>query len=291
MLRDWGAEKKYHHVLKGYNYRMEGIQGAILRVKLRHLEALDRGAAARRAARYDALLADAGVATPTPMPRSTRHVYHVYAVRTDRARRRWQEALQRARASRPASTTRFPCTCSRRSPTSATARATSRTSERAAHEVLSLPMFPELTAEQSDDGVRTPCAGWRAPHEAERRMTGPANAAARGARPLLIFPCNGNGLEALDCLGDAYRCVGFVDDTPEKQGDGRRTATACFDRAALGGALRCARCWRCRAARRRTGSRRDADRRAGSRRRRASPASSTRARASRRWRSSAATCC
>jgi sugar O-acyltransferase (sialic acid O-acetyltransferase NeuD family) len=36
--------------------------------------------------------------------------------------------------------------------------------------------------------------------------------------PLLIFPCNGNGLEALDCLGDRYRAVGFVDDTPEKQG-------------------------------------------------------------------------
>ena len=35
MLRDWGAERKYHHVLKGYNYRMEGIQGAVLRVKLR----------------------------------------------------------------------------------------------------------------------------------------------------------------------------------------------------------------------------------------------------------------
>ena len=38
MLRDWGAETKYHHVLKGYNYRLEGLQGAILRVKLRHLE-------------------------------------------------------------------------------------------------------------------------------------------------------------------------------------------------------------------------------------------------------------
>lgn len=38
------------------------------------------------------------------------------------------------------------------------------------------------------------------------------------AEPLLIFPCNGNGLEALDCLGPAYRCEGFVDDTPEKQG-------------------------------------------------------------------------
>ena len=37
------------------------------------------------------------------------------------------------------------------------------------------------------------------------------------ATPLLIFPCNGNGVEALDCLGLAYRFIGFVDDTPEKQ--------------------------------------------------------------------------
>lgn len=36
-------------------------------------------------------------------------------------------------------------------------------------------------------------------------------------RPLLIFPCNGNGLEALDCLGSEFECIGFVDDTPEKQ--------------------------------------------------------------------------
>jgi sugar O-acyltransferase (sialic acid O-acetyltransferase NeuD family) len=39
----------------------------------------------------------------------------------------------------------------------------------------------------------------------------------RGARPLLIFPCNGNGIEALDALGESWHCVGFVDDTPEKQ--------------------------------------------------------------------------
>ena len=38
------------------------------------------------------------------------------------------------------------------------------------------------------------------------------------ATDLLIFPCNGNGLEALDCLGTAFRCVGFVDDTPAKLG-------------------------------------------------------------------------
>jgi dTDP-4-amino-4,6-dideoxygalactose transaminase len=35
MMRDWGQEQRYHHVLQGYNYRMEGIQGAVLRVKLR----------------------------------------------------------------------------------------------------------------------------------------------------------------------------------------------------------------------------------------------------------------
>jgi sugar O-acyltransferase (sialic acid O-acetyltransferase NeuD family) len=38
--------------------------------------------------------------------------------------------------------------------------------------------------------------------------------------PLLIFPCNGNGLEALDCLGESWRCVGFVDDNAQKQESG-----------------------------------------------------------------------
>jgi sugar O-acyltransferase (sialic acid O-acetyltransferase NeuD family) len=38
------------------------------------------------------------------------------------------------------------------------------------------------------------------------------------SKKLLIFPYNGNGLEALDCLGDEYECIGFIDDTPEKQG-------------------------------------------------------------------------
>ena len=45
MLRDWGQDRKYHHVMRGFNCRMDGLQGSILRVKLRHLERLDRGAA------------------------------------------------------------------------------------------------------------------------------------------------------------------------------------------------------------------------------------------------------
>lgn len=40
----------------------------------------------------------------------------------------------------------------------------------------------------------------------------------QAAQPLLIFPYNGNGIEALDCIGSAYRFIGFVDDTPEKRG-------------------------------------------------------------------------
>ena len=63
MLRDWGQDRKYHHVLRGFNYRMEGFQGAILRIKLRHLE---RWTEARRAmvAKYNQLLADSDVETP-----------------------------------------------------------------------------------------------------------------------------------------------------------------------------------------------------------------------------------
>lgn len=91
MLRDWGQESRYNHVLKGYNYRMDGVQGAILRVKLRYL---DQWTEARRthAAQYDELLADLSLKTPVVMPYS-HHVYHIYAVRSPQ-RDRLQAALQ-----------------------------------------------------------------------------------------------------------------------------------------------------------------------------------------------------
>ena len=79
-LRDWGQDRKYHHIVRGFNYRMEGLQGAILRVKLRHLE---RWNAARRkiASQYDNLLRNSEVQLPREMPWAT-HVYHLYTLRT-----------------------------------------------------------------------------------------------------------------------------------------------------------------------------------------------------------------
>ena len=78
-LRDWGQERKYLHVDKGFNYRMDEIQAALLHVKLPHL---DRWTALRRqaAARYDELLDKAGVVHAAPADGHD-HVYHVYAVR------------------------------------------------------------------------------------------------------------------------------------------------------------------------------------------------------------------
>ena len=150
MLRDWGAEKKYHHVLKGYNFRMEGIQGAVLRVKLRYLERWTEG---RRtaAAHYDRLLAGSGIPTPKAMPHN-RHVYHIYAIRTAH-RQAWQDALL---AQGVQSGIHYP-TPVHLLPAFADLGYRAGQfphSEQAANEVLSLPMFPELTEAQCEEVAR-----------------------------------------------------------------------------------------------------------------------------------------
>jgi dTDP-4-amino-4,6-dideoxygalactose transaminase len=78
LLRDWGQESKYNHVLPGYNYRMDAIQGAVLNVKMEYVEDWTE---ARRvvASHYDRLLAKSHYKRPTP-PSNCRHVYHVYAL-------------------------------------------------------------------------------------------------------------------------------------------------------------------------------------------------------------------
>src|SRR4051812_6379439 len=149
LLRDWGQESKYNHVVHGYNYRMDGIQGAVLNVKMNHIEAWTE---ARRsvASYYDRLLEKHRCTRPVP-PAHCRHVYHVYAVCL--ARRQEAETglraagigfgihypvpvhLQAAYASLGYGAGDFPIT------------------ESLARQLLSLPIYPEFQPEQALDVV------------------------------------------------------------------------------------------------------------------------------------------
>ena len=146
MLRDWGAERKYHHVLKGYNYRLESLQAAVLRVKLRYIEGWTE---ARRsaAARYDRLLAGSGIATPRAMAYA-RHVYHVYAIRT-KQRAAWQHALT-TQGIQTGIHYPIPVHLLPAFEDLGYRAGQFPHSERAANEVLSLPMYPELSAAQCE---------------------------------------------------------------------------------------------------------------------------------------------
>lgn len=80
LLRDHGRTTKYEHQVEGYNYRLDGLQAAVLDVKLRHLEAWTE-ARRRFAARYDSLLAGVDEVQPIRPRPGVRHVYHLYVVR------------------------------------------------------------------------------------------------------------------------------------------------------------------------------------------------------------------
>ena len=145
MLRDWGAEQKFRHVLKGYNYRLEGLQGAVLRVKLKYLESWTEG---RRAAasRYNELLVGSDYSTPVALAHN-RHVYHVYAIRTSN-RQALQESLQTQGVQTgihyPTPVHLLPA-----HEDLGYRQGQFPHAEAAADEVLSLPMFPELTEAQT----------------------------------------------------------------------------------------------------------------------------------------------
>jgi dTDP-4-amino-4,6-dideoxygalactose transaminase len=81
LLRDWGQQRKGYHAVKGFNYRMEAIQAAILRVKLKQLPQWT-GARRSHALTYDEVLAPLPVQLPQIMP-YVDHAFHIYAVRTE----------------------------------------------------------------------------------------------------------------------------------------------------------------------------------------------------------------
>ena len=140
VLRDHGQRRKFHHERVGYNYRMDGIQGAVLRVKLRHLDEWNekrRGVASRYADR----LADAGVrlARDAASPSSCHHLFPIFTEDRDALQARLTEEgigtglhypvpvhLQPAFADLGYRAGDFPA------------------SERASRETLSLPMYPEM---------------------------------------------------------------------------------------------------------------------------------------------------
>jgi dTDP-4-amino-4,6-dideoxygalactose transaminase len=151
-LRDWGQERKSFHVEKGFNYRLDEIQAAMLNVKLPHLESwtdLRR----RAAARYDRRLAGTGINPPAP-PRGRNHVYHVYAVRV-RERDRVRDRL----SARVGTSIHYPLPVHLQ-PAYADlgyTRGDFPESEALAEETLSLPIFPGIT----DDEVDAVCAQLR----------------------------------------------------------------------------------------------------------------------------------
>lgn len=144
LLRDWGQEAKYNHVVAGYNYRMDGIQGAVLNVKMDYIEAWTE---ARRAvaAEYDRLLSNLSSARPQS-PSYSRHVYHVYAVRMSRR----DEALSALHSAGIGAAIHYPVPVHLQKAYAELGYGLGDlpVTERLANEFLSLPIYPELLQEQ-----------------------------------------------------------------------------------------------------------------------------------------------
>jgi dTDP-4-amino-4,6-dideoxygalactose transaminase len=147
ILRDHGQARKYHHTMVGWNCRMDGIQAAVLRVKLRHLT---RGNERRRehAAAYRRELAGTeGIVLPHEADYAE-HVYHIFAVRVQ-DRDQVLQSLER-RGIGCGIHYPVPVHLQRAYAGLGHQRGSYPISERTSAEFISLPMFPELTEEQID---------------------------------------------------------------------------------------------------------------------------------------------
>ena len=148
MIRDHGQSKKYYHQLEGYNGRLDAMQAAFLRIKLPHL---DKWNAQRREAaeRYNELLAPlskaGAIALPYESP-SSRAVYHLYVIRSQE--RDAMAASLNAAGVATGFHYPFPLHLQECYRHWGYAAGSLPVTERVASEIISLPMFPGLTADQ-----------------------------------------------------------------------------------------------------------------------------------------------
>jgi len=160
MLRNHGMRRRYYHDEIGWNARMDGFQGAILSVKLKYIDGWNE---ARRvvAKRYHALFAAAGLAEAGPYPShgivlphevaGSRHVWHQYVIRTNR-----RDALREfLTARRIGSEIYYPVPLHMQDALKGLgyAKGSFPEAERAAREVLALPIFPELREDEQQTVV------------------------------------------------------------------------------------------------------------------------------------------
>ena len=143
MLRNHGSRERYHHAMVGYNSRLDDLQAAILRVKLGHLDRFNRQRR-RNAHRYSEELHELGIIVPFEADQGT-HVYHQYTILSEQ-RETIREALAAAGI---ASAIYYPIPLHRQEVfRDACADISLPVSERVATQVLSLPIYPELSPEQ-----------------------------------------------------------------------------------------------------------------------------------------------
>ena len=149
-LRNHGSPRRYYHDEFGWNGRMDAIQAAVLRVKLHHLAAWNESRR-QHAATYDRLLADAGLTSPGSNPPvqllarrpEAKHVFHQYVIRAQR-----RDDLRKFLADQKIGTeVYYPLPLHLQPAFSYLGLKAGDlpVAERAAQEVLALPMFPELT--------------------------------------------------------------------------------------------------------------------------------------------------
>jgi len=145
VLRNHGSRERYHHSVIGVNSRLDDLQAAILRVKLKHLDRFNRQRRAN-AHRYSEKLAKLGITAPFEDGKGV-HIYHQYTMLVDQ-REVLQEALTKAGI---ASAVYYPIPLHRQDVFKDTcANVSLPISEETAQRVLSLPIYPELTTDQVD---------------------------------------------------------------------------------------------------------------------------------------------